>query len=57
MDGTLERCDNVRQFSGEFFTRRRLAATDEIPAGIGGGSRREERIFFLGAFGHRNRVF
>ena len=33
-----------------------MAAADEVPAGIGGGGRRDERIFYLGALGHRDRV-
>jgi hypothetical protein len=36
-DGTPEVSSIVRQFSGEFSYRRRMAATDEVTAGIGGG--------------------
>ena len=47
-DRTQEMFPKVRQFSGKFFVRRRIAAADEVPAGIGGGGRRDNRIYFLG---------
>lgn len=55
-DGTPEMPPNVRQFSGEFFAKRRMAAGNEVPAGTGGGGRRDERKFFRRAFCHRDRV-
>jgi hypothetical protein len=45
-DGTLERFSTLRQFAGEFFIRRRIAATAEAPAGDGDGGRPNDRIFF-----------
>jgi hypothetical protein len=44
---------NVRQFSGEFLTKGRMAAADEVQPGPFGGNRRDERKFFLGCFATR----
>ncbi len=56
-DGNLDVYFNLRQFSGELGTKRGMAATDEVPAGIGGGGRWDERIYFLGLFGGQDRGF
>jgi hypothetical protein len=51
-----EMLPNVRQFPGEFFAKRGMAARNEVHVGPFGGGRRDERRFFRRAFCHRDRV-